>query len=367
MEVEPSAEGDGSLADSFRRRVDVEVERLLAERRDQVATFAPEALALIEEVQRLLRAGGKRLRPLFCFWGHRAGGGSDGPAIVRAGAAVEMLHLSALIHDDVMDRSHLRRGEPTSFRFLGGMEAGAGQFGHSAAILAGDLAHALADELLSESGFPPDRVLRAFEHFNRMRVLAVSGEFLDLLSARGRTGDPGEPAREPGFGEGRARTVAALKSGSYSVTGPLLIGAALADAPRAVMDRLVAFGRPLGEAFQLRDDVLGTFGDPQVTGKDRDTDIMEGKHTILVAKARELGGSAGRRLLDERLGKADLPPEQVEEVRAMMRDSGALAGTIELIRELTSTAKSELARLPIDAEAARALAALADLVAVREG
>ena len=129
----------------------------------------------------------------------------------------------------------------------------------------------------------------------------------------------------------------------------------------------VAFGRPLGEAFQLGDDVLGTFGDPALTGKDRDTDIREGKHTMLVAKAREQGGPDARRLLDERLGREDLRPEEVEEVRAVMRDSGAVEGTMELVRELTERAKSELARAVIDPRAAAALAELADLVAFREG
>ena len=139
MHAEPSPTRGGVAAESFRRRVDDEVERALAARRDQVATFAPEALVLIDEIARLFRAGGKRLRPLFCLWGHLGGGGVDGPEIVRAGAAVEVLHLSALMHDDVMDRAHLRRGAPPSFRLLAGSNAPSGAFGQAAAILAGDL------------------------------------------------------------------------------------------------------------------------------------------------------------------------------------------------------------------------------------
>ncbi len=360
MHAEPSPSRGGAAAASFRRRVDDEVERALAARRDQVAEFAPEALALIDEIARLFRAGGKRLRPLFCFWAYVGAGGVDGPGIVRAGAAVEVLHLSALMHDDVMDRARLRRGAPPSFRLLAGSEALAGSFGQAAAILAGDLAHTLADELLTGSAFPPEAIVRAFGHFHDMRVQAVSGQFLDLLSARDRAD------HDVSAGAARARRVAVLKSGSYSVTGPLLLGAALADAPQNLMEALAAYGRPLGEAFQLRDDVLGTFGEPALTGKDRDTDIREGKHTMLVAKSRELADASARRVLDERLGRRDLDPEEVEEVRAIMRGSGALDATLELVRQLAERATAELARVPLAAAAASALAELADRVAFRD-
>ena len=360
MHAEPSPSRGGAATASFRLRVDDEVERALAARRDEVATLAPEALALIDEIARLFRAGGKRLRPLFCFWGHLGSGGLDGIGIARAGAAVELLHLSALMHDDVMDRAHLRRGAPPSFRLLAGSEPHSGAFGQAAAILAGDLAHTLADELLTESGFPPELVVRAFGHFHEMQVQAVSGQFLDLVSARDRTG------HDPSVGAARARRVAALKSGSYSVTGPLLIGADLADAPPEVLNGLAAYGRPLGEAFQLRDDVLGTFGDPAMTGKDRDTDILEGKHTMLVAKSRELGDDSTRRVLDERLGRRDLRAEEIEEVRAIMRESGALEATLELVRALAELAIGELSSVPLAPTASAALAELADQVAFRD-
>lgn len=359
MHAEPSPSWGGEAAASFRRRVDDEVERALAARRDQVAEFAPEALALVDEIARLFRSGGKRLRPLFCFWAHVGAGGTDGPGIVQAGAAVEVLHLSALMHDDVMDRAHLRRGAPPSFRLLAGSDAG-GTFGQAAAILAGDLAHTLADELLTGAAFPPETVVRAFGHFHDMRVQAVSGQFLDLLSARDRAD------HDVTAGAARARRVAALKSGSYSVTGPLLVGAALADASPELLDGLAAYGRPLGEAFQLRDDVLGTFGDPAVTGKDRDTDIREGKHTMLVATSRALADPSGRQVLDERLGRRDLSPDEVEEVRAIMRDSGALAATLALVQELAEQATVELARLPLAEAASAALAELAEQVAFRD-
>ena len=353
MSVLPTASA-AALAEGYRSRVEEELERFLRRQQDRMATRAPEALVLLDELVRVLRAGGKRLRPVFTLWGHLAAGGEDGPGIVRAGAAVELVHTCAVIHDDVMDRSQLRRGEPTTFRRMAGDEA-AERFGRSAAILAGDLALALSDQLLRETGFPPPRVLEAFDHFNRMRIEAVGGQFLDLLSAERSPGD-----------EGGARRAAALKSGSYTVVGPLLVGGSLAGFDDGVKEVLTRYGLPLGEAFQLRDDVLGTFGDPSVTGKDRDTDIVEGKRTVLVAKAWQLGSPEVRRTLSERLGRPDLSADEVDEVREALRTSGALAETIALIDSLAGSAKAALSGAAFEGEVVRALEALADVVAVRE-
>jgi geranylgeranyl diphosphate synthase, type I len=345
----------GVPAGSFRDLVDLALEDFLLEQRRRVEALAPDATVLLDELESLLAAGGKRLRPLFCLMGYRAGGGTDEHSIARAGAAIELLHTSAVIHDDVLDRSILRRGQPTTYRRLGGEEPAFERFGRDAAVLAGDLAQALADDLLARSGFPPDRLQAAFLRFNEMRLEAVAGEFVDVLSARRRDG-----------GEATARRVARLKSGSYSVVGPLLIGAELAGAGAGVLETIAAYGRPLGEAFQLRDDVLGTFGDPSRTGKDRDTDIREGKQTALVAKARQLADEPGRRLLADRLGHSDISSEEVESVRAVIRDSGALAQTVALIDSLAVRAKSALAGAPVAPDVVEGLFALADLVALRD-
>ena len=338
----------------FTAAVEDELRRFLGERQDELSSLAPDALLLLDEVERIVDAGGKRLRPLFCYWGHRSAGGGSTAGIVRAGAAIELLHTFAVIHDDVMDHSHLRRGVPTTFRRLAGDEGTAERFGRSAAILAGDLAQALADQMLAESRFEPGRILAAFRHFNRMRLEAVGGQYLDLLS----------PGRSPGD-EAGARAVASLKSGSYTVVGPLLMGSALAGGPVGLERTLTAYGRPLGEAFQLRDDVLGTFGDPALTGKDRDTDILEGKRTVLIAKAWQLGSAEVRSLIAERLGRPDLSAGEVEMVRAAVRDSGALAETIALIDSLAKEAKAALAGWTFDAIVGDGLRALADLVAIR--
>ncbi|HEY6568012.1 MAG TPA: polyprenyl synthetase family protein [Actinomycetota bacterium] len=203
--------------------------------------------AMADEIQRLLQAGGKRLRPAFCYWGFRAAGGPDGEPIVRASAAMELLHTMALVHDDLLDHTAERRGAPTTGPKMAGSapilapSIDPQTFGTSAAVVVGDLAAVLADRLLLESGFEPAALERALDVYHRMRIETAVGQFLDVA------GRGAEPAR--------AREVARLKGGAYTVEGPLLVGAAFADGGAEVRGALGRYGRALGEAFQLRDDL----------------------------------------------------------------------------------------------------------------
>ena len=229
---------------AFGGRVDAVLDRFLAERRAEVEGFDPAAGVLIDELLRLLGAGGKRVRPACCYLGYRAAGGEDGEPIERAAAALELLHTFALVHDDVMDDATERRGvASTQFRFAAELGWSSPAHGRSVAVLVGDLAAVLAESLLRSARFPHERLEVALDRFDRMRVEMAAGQYLDLLGAARRD----LPAAEH---------VAELKTGSYTVEGPLLIGAALAGAGEELEEHLRAFGRPLGEAFQLRDDVL---------------------------------------------------------------------------------------------------------------
>src|SRR5438093_2803906 len=219
---------------------------LLARRRDDLADADPVAAELADELRRVVLAGGKRLRPSFCYWGYSAAGAPDGEEIVAASASLELLHTFAIIHDDVMDRSPTRRGQPATHVALARGDEHAGV---SAAILAGDLAFVLSDQLFGDAGFTGERFMSAFRWYHRMRSEVVAGQYLDVAAARGAR--PAEP---------EVRRIARLKSGGYTVEKPLLIGAALAEAPPELETTLSAYGSSLGEAFQLRDDVLGAFG-----------------------------------------------------------------------------------------------------------
>jgi len=324
-------------------------------------TLEPEAQPLLDELEAVISAGGKRLRPAFCYWGHIAGGGDPSPAIMRVGAALELLHTFAMIHDDVMDSSPLRRSRVTTFRALAELSAGVPhrgdpkRFGMSAAILAGLLGFVLADRLFHSADFDALALERAADRYDHMRTGAIAGQYLDLLAAYRGDAD-----------EATARRIGALKSGGYSVADPLAIGALLATGDEGIVRALENYGRPLGEAFQIRDDVLGVFGDPDVTGKDRDGDLREGKQTVLLAKAREAANAHERRLLDTHVGNGDLTPDDAARVRDVIVSTGALDATNALIAELSEQARDALRYDAIAPAAIVALSELADAAAMRD-
>ncbi len=252
----------------LRASVDRALDRTLSESRVAMAGLDPLAPLLVDELARLVLAGGKRLRPAICIWGFRASLDPGAPVpevdasspIVRAAAALELLHTMALIHDDVMDGSPTRRGVASTPAHLAGVAAERGYavapdgFGRSAAILAGDLAAVLADRLILASGFDDAALARALAPYHEMRLHMAAGQLVDVA---GLSSDPT-----------RARAAARLKGGSYTVEGPLDIGAALAGAPAATREGLRAFGIPLGEAFQLRDDLVDLDQAPGATSAD---------------------------------------------------------------------------------------------------
>ncbi|MEX2394785.1 MAG: polyprenyl synthetase family protein, partial [Actinomycetota bacterium] len=327
------ARSDDQLAERFTAELlsAIEHERRLVETEGQ---------GLVDELSDLVAAGGKRLRPQFCYWGHRAAGGSDTDAIVRTGASLELLHTMAMIQDDVMDGSAKRRNLPTT----------AATFGAAGAILVGLMGFSLADRLFRRAGHDDAAMQRALDRYDVLRFRAIAGQYLDILAAKRGDAD-----------ESEARRIASLKSGSYSVADPLAIGALLATDDARYVIALERFGRPLGEAFQLRDDVISTFGDPNITGKDRDGDIREGKQSVLIAKTRALATPEQRQVLDRHLGSRDLSPADADRVREVMTASGAFDATNALIGELTTSALDALSSELLDPEAVTALRSLADV------
>jgi geranylgeranyl diphosphate synthase, type I len=339
--------------EAVRARVDAVLDRFLARRRAELADADPVAAELADELRRVVGAGGKRLRPSFCYWGYIAAGTEDGEEIIAAAASLELLHTFAIIHDDVMDRSPTRRGQPATHVALA--HGGDAHAGVSAAILAGDLAFVLSDQLFGDAGFTGEPFMSAFRWYHRMRSEVVAGQYLDVAAARGTDAN-----------EDDVRRIARLKSGGYTVEKPLLIGAALAQAPPELETTLSAYGTQLGEAFQLRDDVLGAFGDEDVTGKDAFGDFREGKRTLLVTRALAAAGPEERAFLSARLGDGDLTAADAERIRAIVRGTGALDATLTTIDELRARALDALNAAVVAAEALAALRELADLASIRE-
>jgi len=310
-------------------------------------------IPLVDSLETLLK-GGKRLRPAFAYWGFRSVGLDDNESIVRAATSLEFLQACALIHDDVMDDSDVRRGNPSAHKQFESLHTGnqwAGEprsFGTGAAILIGDLALSWADELLGNSGLSHDEHRRAKRIYDVMRTELMAGQYLDLLEqVRGDT------SRET------ALNVIRYKSAKYTIERPLHIGAAIAGASPAHQELLSEYGLALGEAFQLRDDVLGVFGDKIVTGKPAGDDLREGKQTMLIARARELASPAGLSTLTSLLGRKDLTDEQVCELQNVISDCGALAETEAHIDELTALSLDSLQSPLINDDAREALQLLA--------
>ncbi|MGH9025389.1 MAG: polyprenyl synthetase family protein [Acidimicrobiia bacterium] len=335
-------------------RIEQRITDLLDKELLRWAAVDPALGAPLASLRELVLAGGKRLRPAFCHWAYvGAGGDPHDPVVVDAGAALELLHTFALVHDDVMDGSDQRRGLPAVHRqFIvaheeEGWRGEARRFGEGASILVGDFAFVYAD-VFFETAPPAARPV-----FDELRVELCVGQYLDLHGTAGASND-----------RVRARRIQRYKSGKYTVERPLHLGAALAGRLEELAGPLSAFGLPLGEAFQLRDDLLGVFGESSVTGKPVGDDLREGKLTPLVAAAAARVTGASARVLD-RLGASDLTPADVQALQDLLVECGAVAEVEESIDRLVDEALNALAVLPLTVPAARELQELGVYVAWR--
>lgn len=354
------------------------VEDFLAERASILLPISPELGPLVDFSRRFL-SGGKRFRALFCYWGweavtgrgfdpYRENGTPDRYPIVSAAASLELFHAAALVHDDLIDNSDTRRGEPSAHRSFEALHRDSGwagdpeEYGRAAAVLLGDLLLGWSDELLDEGlGALADRdaARAARSAYMRMRTEVTAGQYLDILEERAWIARSESEMRE------LALRVVVYKSAKYSIEAPLLIGAAIGGASAAQSSALAEYGLPLGVAYQLRDDLLGVYGDPEVTGKPAGDDLREGKRTLLVAIARERLAPGARRILDELLGDPGLGEEQIGMLQRTIRECGAVDEIESIIAAKVREAETALAGAPVSGAARAELAALATAVSRR--
>jgi geranylgeranyl diphosphate synthase type I len=352
--------------EDLRVRVHKSLDDFLARQVDALEAVSPDCAPMVESIAELMR-GGKRLRPAFCYWGWRGAGGPDGThgeAIVKAAASLEFFQAAALIHDDVMDDSDTRRGMPAVHRRFATLHRGSGwtgdgeRFGLAGAVLAGDLCLVWSDEMLAASGLDDEHLRRGRAVFNQMRTELMGGQYLDML-------EQAVAAQRQGGAVDRARRVIRYKSAKYTIEHPLLLGGALAGADAALLATYSAFGLPLGEAFQLRDDVLGVFGDPEQTGKPAGDDLREGKRTVLVAKALEHASPAQAQEVRRLLGDPGLDASGVDALRTIIVDTGALDAVETLVDELVVTSRQALHTGDVDEPARTVLDGLVDAATAR--
>jgi geranylgeranyl diphosphate synthase, type I len=367
----PGPGGSSSLAsmtsgsavlDHVRDRVDRALQEFLGQQHDVLLAAGQDLLPGAESIAGLL-AGGKRLRPAFCYWGWRGAGGPDCPEIINAAAALELLHAGALIHDDLMDASDTRRGQPSLHRQFEARHARShwhgspAAFGMGAAILMGDLLLCWTDEMFHASGLPGEALRRGRPVLDQMRTEVFAGQYLDLLGQA--TGDETLES---------ALRVVEFKTTKYTIERPLHLGAALAAGGDAgLAGAYTAYGLPLGLAFQLRDDILGVFGDPAQTGKPAGDDVREGKRTVLLAIARDRATAGQAEVIDRYLGDPTLGEAGTAEVRAAIAGTGAVAECERMIGRHVSVAVAALAGAPITGAAREALAELAVAATARAG
>ncbi|MDQ3988840.1 MAG: polyprenyl synthetase family protein [Actinomycetota bacterium] len=345
-----------------------ELAEFLAAKRADADAVDPDFATAVDSLTDFVLGGGKRIRPTFAWWGWRGAGGSpedpEAAAVLRAVSSLELIQGGALVHDDLMDDSTTRRGAPTVHVEFAGRHRDAGwlgipeRFGTAAAILLGDVALAWADDMLRGAGLRPDVLRRALAVWQAMRTELFGGQYLDVLSQARGDESPEATLR-----------VSRYKTAAYTVERPLHLGAAIAGAEPGLVAAYRRFGVDVGIAFQLRDDLLGMFGDPVVTGKPAGDDLREGKRTLLLAcglrAATDRGAWQAADVLRTAIGDPDLRPATVDAVRALLVELGAVRQVERRIAELTESALEVLADAHLAGPAAERLAELAVLTTRR--
>jgi len=350
-------QAQGTLV-SVREAIQEELSSYLTLQREYLSAIGSELIPVCDALESFLLDGGKRLRPLFAYAGFLAADKVPSREEIRAFTSLELLQACALIHDDLMDKSDTRRGKPAIHRHFENLHQSQAmhglseQFGEAAAVLLGDLALVWSDHMLHTSGISSESLLSALSVHDEMRIELMAGQYLDVREAGEKNPDVDRSLR-----------IARYKSGKYTIERPLHLGASIAIPEISKRQNLTfllsAYGLPLGEAFQLRDDLLGIFGDPETTGKPAGDDIREGKRTVLMAMTFERATQSAKEKLSALLGNENLSPKDVEDARTLITDSGSVKVVEDLIEGLHSSALEAASSAEISSSATELLTLLA--------
>ena len=359
MSFSPSSDPVADI-NFLREEINHALAQFIKDEERDLARIGSELDPVSEHLERFLLDSGKRLRPIFAYVGFLGAAKNPTPQMIAAFASLELVHVCALIHDDVMDGSDTRRGAPAihkSFENLHrskNLTGSAEQFGMSAAILLGDLALIWSDQMLHNAGLSDQQLINGLKIYDEMRVELMAGQYLDVY----------EQALATQSVE-RALKVARFKSGKYTIERPLHFGAAIAGSHPSLEKLYSDYGIPLGEAFQLRDDLLGVFGDPSETGKPAGDDLREGKRTVLMALAMEKADASAKKLFNDLLGKSDLTNDQIKDLQDEIIKSGAVDQVEEMITQFTKEALLALTHSGLSAIGKNLLTAMASIATKR--
>jgi len=325
---------------NYKQKVDRSLTKYFEKKKKQADKIDPLSLAAVRSIEEFTLSGGKRIRPAVVYYAYLALGGENEKAIIEASMSVELVHSFLLIHDDVIDRDKSRHGVDTvhesyrkKARFAVSKEDLC-HFGNSMAIVVGDVAYSMANEIMFNSAFPAETIIKALNKIQQIVYRTIPGEMLDVvMQMRGKTT------------ENEIMRMYEGKTARYTFEGPIHLGMVLAQSEdQKILQAFSQYSLDLGIAFQIRDDILGIFADEQKLGKDVGSDIIEGKQTLLVFKTLKAGGSSAL-VVKKLLGKKNIKKKEIEEFRRAVTDSGALAYCNQLIADLTDRAVAQLEKI----------------------
>lgn len=344
----------------FKKKIEPLLEEYFFQKLQKVEKIDPLAVGAVKEIQRLVLSGGKRIRPALVYFGFLIAGGKDSLAILKASLSIELIHAFLLIHDDVIDRDEKRHSSNTvnkNYQLWGEKlfldEKESSHFGNSMAIVVGDMAYSMANEILFDSDFAPETILVALKKIQDIVYRTIPGEMLDiLLDAKGTATEEEIMKMYDG------------KTARYTFEGPLHLGACLAgqDANKNLLKTFSDYAIPAGQAFQLQDDILGIFGDEKKMGKPVGSDISEGKQTLLIVKALEKGNKKEKEIIQKYLSQKNLSSIQLQEFRQVIQETGALKYAQEVSESLVKKALEALEKMKkTDGQKEKGLGFLKDL------
>ncbi len=346
---------------NYKKIIDQKLAKFFTKKLLEMKDVGFSARDTVKSIRDLTLAGGKRVRASFMYFGYRAANGKEFEKISEAAMSIELINIFLLIHDDIIDRDDLRHGVETihkkyerlARRFYKKVDPV--HFGESIALVAGDMAAAFGNEIIFNSKFTPEKKQRALLKLQEIVVNTVSGEILDvMLEAKGRAS------------EKEILEVHRNKTAKYTVEGPLHLGALLAGAEKKQLEVLSDYAIPVGIAFQIQDDVLGAFGNEKKLGKPVCSDLREGKQTLLVAKALELGNKAEKRVIKNLLGKKDANLKEINKFREIVENTGSLKYSQTLAKKYIEEGKKAIERSNFDQKTQEFLIGIADYIVNRE-
>lgn len=337
---------------AYRKKADSFLEEFFTEKRKEAQDIDPLAVKVLNSLEDYI-AGGKKVRGALTVLGYHAAGGRKQKEIIPVSAAVEIIHSSLLIHDDFIDKDKLRRGKPTVHEAYS--KGNSKHYGASIALIIGDIGIFLSHQLIANSKFDPSKKARAISELERLLTNTGYGEILDIAFDFKEKITWDEILK-----------VRLYKTAHYTFVLPLTIGATLAEAKKSMLEAIEVYGENVGLAFQIRDDVLGVFGDPKVTGKSNESDIREGKITLLYKKSLKLANKKDRKFLKKWYGNKDLDAKKIQKIRKIIKDSGALEFSDSEARKLVEKGKSKVDKITDKKDYQEVLQTLADYVIDRE-